>query len=83
MTEDEFLPGVPIADVDRFHEWSNVIFADWSRSRDKIDDAYTAMSRYMSELITQKRRVPGDDLISVLVDARGALYTLEHIEEAF
>ena len=64
------MPGVPIADVDRFHEWSNVIFADWNRSRDKIDEAYTAMSRYMSELITQKRQVSGDDLISVLVDAR-------------
>jgi cytochrome P450 len=28
------------------------------------------MSRYMSELITRKRQAPGDDLISVLVDAR-------------
>jgi cytochrome P450 len=64
------LLGVPIADVGRFHEWSNVIFADWSRSRDRIDEAYAAMSRYMSELITQKRQAPGDDLISVLVDAR-------------
>ena len=53
------LLGVPIADVDRFHEWSNVIFADWSRSRDTIDEAYTAMGGYMSELIAQKRQVPG------------------------
>jgi cytochrome P450 len=64
------LLGVPIADVGRFHEWSNVIFADWSRSRGRIDEAYAAMSRYMSELITQKRQASGDDLISVLVDAR-------------
>jgi cytochrome P450 len=64
------LLGVPIADVGRFHEWSNVIFADWSRSRDRIDEAYAAMGRYMSELIAQKRRVPEDDLISVLTRAR-------------
>jgi cytochrome P450 len=25
------LLGVPITDVDRFHRWSNAIFADWSR----------------------------------------------------
>jgi cytochrome P450 len=61
---------VPIADVDLFHEWSNAIFGDWSRPRDKIEEAYAAMSRYMSELITRKRQEPEDDLISVLIDAR-------------
>jgi cytochrome P450 len=64
------LLGVPIADVDRFHEWSNAIFGDWSRSRDKIAQAYAAMSRYMSKLIAQKRKTPEDDLISVLINAR-------------
>jgi cytochrome P450 len=64
------LLGVPITDVERFHEWSNAIFADWSRSREEIGEAYAAMSRYMSELITQKRDSPEDDLISVLIDAR-------------
>jgi cytochrome P450 len=64
------LLGVPIADVDLFHEWSNLIFADWSRPADEITAAYAAMSRYMSELITQKRKAPEDDLISVLIDAR-------------
>lgn len=64
------LLGVPITDVERFHEWSNAIFADWSRSREEIGEAYAAMSRYMSELITGKRESPEDDLISVLIDAR-------------
>lgn len=64
------LLGVPITDVERFHEWSNAIFADWSRSREEIGQAYAAMSRYMSELITQKRESPEDDLISVLIAAR-------------
>jgi cytochrome P450 len=64
------LLGVPIADVGLFHEWSNVIFADWSRSQEQIGEAYAAMGRYMSGLITQRRQVPEDDLISLLVDAR-------------
>jgi cytochrome P450 len=64
------LLGVPVTDVERFHEWSNAIFADWSRSREEIGEAYAAMSRYMSELIAGKRESPEDDLISVLIDAR-------------
>ena len=66
------LLGVPISDVDSFHEWSNAIFGDWDRSPGEIGEAYAAMSRYVSELIAQKREAPEDDLISVLVDARDA-----------
>ena len=66
------LLGVPISDVDSFHEWSNAIFGDWDRPMDEIAEAYAAMSGYVSELITQKREAPEDDLISVLVDARDA-----------
>jgi cytochrome P450 len=66
------LLGVPIADVGRFHEWSNAIFADWSRPRDEISQAYAAMGGYMWQLIARKRKEPEDDLISVLVDARDA-----------
>jgi cytochrome P450 len=64
------LLGVPIADIDRFHEWSNAIFGDWTRSRDKIDEAYAAMIGYMSGLIAEKRKAPQDDLISLLINAR-------------
>jgi cytochrome P450 len=74
------LLGVPITDIDRFHEWSNAIFADWSRSPDKIAEAYASMSRYMSELIAQKRTAPSDDLISVLIDARDAGDKLTEVE---
>jgi cytochrome P450 len=66
------LLGVPIADLDRFHAWSNVIFSDWSRSREEITGAYAAMGGYMSELIASKREAPEDDLISVLIEARDA-----------
>jgi cytochrome P450 len=74
------LLGVPVTDVERFHEWSNAIFADWSRSREEIGQAYAAMSGYMSELITQKRESPEDDLISVLIDARDSRGKLTEAE---
>lgn len=74
------LLGVPIADVDRFHAWSNVIFGDWSRSRDEITGAYGAMGGYMTELIAQKREAPEDDLISVLIDARDSAGKLTELE---
>jgi cytochrome P450 len=74
------LLGVPIADVDRFHAWSNVIFGDWSRSRDEIAAAYAAMGDYIAELIAQKRRAPADDLISVLIEARDAAGKLSEVE---
>ena len=74
------LLGVPIADVDRFHAWSNVIFGDWSRSREDIAAAYAAMGDYIAELIAQKRQAPADDLISVLIDARDAAGKLSEVE---
>jgi cytochrome P450 len=74
------LLGVPIADVDRFHAWSNVIFGDWSRSREDIAAAYAAMGDYIAELIASKRRAPADDLISVLIDARDAAGKLSEVE---
>jgi cytochrome P450 len=64
------LLGVPIADIDLFHEWSNVLSGDWSRSGDEIAEAYAAMIGYMAELIARKRKAPEDDLISALINAR-------------
>jgi cytochrome P450 len=74
------LLGVPIAGVNRFHALSNVIFGDWSRSRDEIAGAYTAMGGYMAQLIVQKRIAPGDDLISVLIGARDSVGKLPEVE---
>lgn len=64
------LLGVPIDDVDRFHAWSNAMFGDWSRAPETINEAYDALTEYMSGLIAGKRENPGDDLIDVLIDAR-------------
>ncbi|MCL2585770.1 MAG: cytochrome P450 [Streptosporangiales bacterium] len=64
------LLGVPVADTDRFHQWSSVMFGDWRRTPEELAGAYAAMSGYIAELIARKREEPADDLISVLVDAR-------------
>ena len=64
------LLGVPLADVDKFHAWSNAIFADWSRSPEEIGQSFADMSAYMAGLIARRRREPADDLISVLINAR-------------
>lgn len=64
------LLGVPVADVDKFHAWSNAMFGDWRRSPDTINEAYAALSDYMAGLIAAKRKAPADDLIDVLIEAR-------------
>lgn len=64
------LLGVPIADVDKFSEWSNAMFGDWSRPPERIAEAQAAIGAYMADLIARKRKAPGDDLIGVLTDAR-------------
>lgn len=74
------LLGVPAADVNRFHELSNVMFGDWSRSRDEIAQGYSAMGGYMAQLIVRKRKSPGDDLITLLIDTRGSAGQFSDIE---
>jgi cytochrome P450 len=64
------LLGVPPDDLDTFHDWSNTLFSDWSRTTEEMAEAYVAINGYMAELIARKRKEPADDLISVLIDAR-------------
>lgn len=63
------LLGVPVEDVEKFHEWSDTMFGDWSRPPEQIIEAQATMGAYMAELIERKRRAPGDDLIGVLTRA--------------
>lgn len=74
------LLGVPIADVEEFHGWSNAIFGDWSRSQEEIAQAYGVMGRYIAELVARKRNAPEDDLISLLVEARDSAGKLSEYE---
>jgi len=61
-----------------FKAWSNAIISgvsssDRKRARPAMLDAMTELSRYLHGVVRERRRMPADDLISVLVDpTRGA-----------
>jgi cytochrome P450 len=69
------LLGVPSRDHVRFGDWMSELFKLLSvppptdAEMDRIDAAMEQMLDYLSELIEQRRRHPGADLISALVDA--------------
>ncbi|MFJ8312870.1 MULTISPECIES: cytochrome P450 [unclassified Streptomyces] len=61
------LIGVPSLDQDNFRQWSNV-----SVSAPALEDrlaAAKAINEYLTNLLAEKRRAPGDDLISALIHA--------------
>ncbi|MFI6685634.1 cytochrome P450 [Streptomyces sp. NPDC050485] len=61
------LIGVPALDQDSFRQWSNI-----SVSAPVLEDrlaAAKAINEYLTNLLAEKRRNPGDDLISALIQA--------------
>ncbi|GGY98563.1 cytochrome P450 [Streptomyces nitrosporeus] len=79
------LIGVPGVDRDAFRKLSNAIVAP--ESPEAESDAVHAMGAYLTELIEEKRRSPGDDLMSALIQARdeegGGLSSDELVGMAF
>ncbi|CAN7361024.1 cytochrome P450 [Arthrobacter sp. LjRoot14] len=65
------LMGIPADDRDRFKQWSDVIVSQ-TRSNTTTEDHQATnreMTGYFLDLIEQRRRRPGDDLISNLLGA--------------
>ena len=62
--------GVPAADTDQFHAWSDSIIGDWQRDADEIMTAVAELYGYFGTLIEIKRAQPADDLMSALIAAR-------------
>ena len=62
--------GVPAADTDQFHAWSDIIIGDWQRDADQIMTALAGLYGYFGALIETKRARPADDLMSALIAAR-------------
>jgi cytochrome P450 len=62
--------GVPAADLEQFHAWSDVIIGDWQRNADEIMTALAQLYGYFGALLTTKRARPADDLMSALIAAR-------------
>ena len=67
------LLGVPAGDFARFHAWStDLSLAFGSRiaeERPRIEAALVSLSGYVDELLAERRRSPGPDLISALIAA--------------
>jgi cytochrome P450 len=64
------LLGVPAADQDRFHTWSEAIVSTTSLTPQQIAGYLDNLHDYMAGLIAQRRVTPTDDLIGALVQAR-------------
>ena len=63
--------GVPSRDHARFHHWSNAIIRSGILSGERMFAGWDVvqLSIYMRRLIAQRRRHPGDDVVSQLVRA--------------
>ncbi|HEX6386806.1 MAG TPA: cytochrome P450 [Anaerolineae bacterium] len=69
--------GVPTADHDRFHGWSNALarsldLTDDPVVYDRASDAAVAFTDYMRHLVNERRDRPQDDLLSALIGAEEA-----------
>jgi len=62
--------GVPAADLEQFHAWSDAIIGDWQRDSDEIMTAAVELYGYFVTLIENKRAQPADDLTTALIAAR-------------
>ncbi|MFE4229915.1 cytochrome P450 [Arthrobacter sp. NPDC056886] len=65
------LMGIPAADRDRFKQWSDVIVSQTRPGADETGHmaAHREMAEYFMVMIEQRRRRPGNDLISALLAA--------------
>ncbi|MEO3930544.1 cytochrome P450 [Micromonosporaceae bacterium B7E4] len=64
------LLGVPFADRDRFHTWSEAIVSTTSLSPEQIQKYLDSLWGYIGELVAVRRREPIDDLLGAMVRAR-------------
>ncbi|MGQ4733137.1 cytochrome P450 [Streptomyces sp. Ju416(a)] len=69
MTVITELLGVPYEDRDRFGTWVGIIFSA-SHPPEEAMAANESLTGYLAGLVAQRRERPGDDLLSVLVEAR-------------
>jgi cytochrome P450 len=69
------LLGVPRSDIDRFKAWSDAIVEPFSMmvSRERRVECarlVVEMQQYFADMVAQRRRAPGDDLISEAIEYR-------------
>lgn len=64
------LLGVPVHDRELFQRWTGTLLSDLTLDQAKVMGAFTDMAQYLSGLIEEKRKDPGDDLLTALIAAR-------------
>ncbi|MFI0816810.1 cytochrome P450 [Streptomyces sp. NPDC021098] len=82
------LLGVPREDEPRFHGWADTLAAGLDPDpeqgagtrRHATQQARTDLGRYLSELIEERRRSPGDDMLSNLAAGQGPEGEMTHAE---
>ncbi|WPB92241.1 cytochrome P450 [Streptomyces malaysiensis] len=84
------LLGVPREDEPRFHAWADTVAAGLDPDPDANEDAAerrrisrqarTELAVYLSELIEERRRAPGDDMLSALVGWEGPEGRMSRVE---
>ncbi|MCQ6245305.1 cytochrome P450 [Streptomyces malaysiensis] len=84
------LLGVPREDEPRFHAWADTVAAGLDPDPDADEDAAerrrisrqarTELAVYLSELIEERRRAPGDDMLSALVGWEGPEGRMSRVE---
>ncbi len=77
--------GAPLEDAPRLHHWSNWIqrqfdAASMASERDLIERAVEEFYEYAEALLAVRRREPGDDLVSRLLEAEEAGERLSDVE---
>ena len=77
--------GAPLADAPRLHHWSNWIQRQFdavsmATERELIEQAVDEFYTYADGLLSVRRREPGDDLISSLIEAEEAGERLSDVE---
>jgi cytochrome P450 len=73
------LLGIPAKDQNAFREWSGTILSSTAQP-EEFRAAGLAMHAYFSALAAAKRRAPGDDLVSALIEAQDADDALDESE---
>ena len=63
------LLGVDAADREQFKVWSDAIMTSASVEAASLERAYGEIFAYFERIVAERRRKPGDDLVSALVDA--------------
>lgn len=62
--------GVPFEDREGFRRWSTTIVTPMQHGREAVAAAMHECTAYMGQLIARKRREPGDDVLTGLIEAR-------------